>query len=104
MISPQPSSRARLAAAAPAAVVLLLALFTSPGCRSEGARVTPARAPGAAPTGDGRPAAVPRLEIGDETAVDEAPSPHPQVEPHVVVDPRNPSKLVAAAMSVSAGP
>ena len=66
--------------------------------------MTPAQAPGAAPTGEAQPVVVRRLEIGDETAVDEAPGPHPQVEPHVVVDPRNPSALVAAAMSVSAGP
>lgn len=36
-------------------------------------------------------------------AVDPEPAPFPQVEPHVVVDPRDPARLTAAAMSVSEG-
>lgn len=44
------------------------------------------------------------VKVVDETPVDPAPGPAPQVEPHVAVDPRDPSRLVAAWMSVSSGP
>ncbi len=51
------------------------------------------------------PAAPPglALEISGETWVGEAPGGNPQVEPHVVVDPRDPAHLVVAWMSVSSG-
>lgn len=63
-----------------------------------------APAGGATPGEDRPPTAEPVLKITDETPVDAAPGRDPQVEPHVVVDPRDPSHLVAAWMSVSAGP
>lgn len=103
MIRPEPSSPARYATP-PAAVVLLLTLSASPGCRPEGVPATPAEATRATPTSEGRlPVNEPDLRIEDETPVDEAPGQDPQVELHVVVDPRHLSNLVAACMSVSAG-
>jgi hypothetical protein len=85
-------------------MLLFLALSASPGCRPEGVPSTPAEVPLETPGGESRaPEDEPSLQIEDETPVDEAPGQDPQVEPHVVVDPRDPSNLVAACMSVSAG-
>ena len=104
MIRPALSSPARFAAP-PAAMGLLLALLASPGCQSERTPATAPEVTRGTPTGESRPpASEPALEVTNETPVDEAPGQDPQVEPHLVVDPQNPSHLVVAWMSVSAGP
>lgn len=104
MIRPHPSSPAHIAAP-PALVILVLALLVSPACQSRRAPATAPDVTRGTPRSAGQvQATAPALEITNETPVDEAPGQDPQVEPHVVVDPRDSSHLVAAWMSVSAGP
>lgn len=95
------SSARRARHCAPA--LLLIALVVSASCRPEGRPNPPAQASREIPNGESWPPEEQLgLQIQDEGAVDEAPGQNPQLEPHVVVDPGNPSNLVAAFMSVSA--
>lgn len=95
MIRPEPSSPLQPGKPQTARLLLLVlgVLMVGTACRTElrSARLSMAATGGV-------------LKVSAETPVDAAPGSHPQVEPHVVVDPRDPASLVVAWMSVSEGP
>jgi len=83
-------------------MVLLVAMAgAGTACHPEAAPATATEAATPSKWSDG-PTVAPRLRIEGEAALSEPSDGLPQIEPQVVVDPRDPDHLVAAAMSVSA--